>query len=423
MDRVIEKKKWPRRKIAAVAAAIVSVGAIISMAAANASKSRLSIDASRLSTAQVRNSAFQEYAAINGSALPKHTVFLDVQEGGIVDKIFVRSGEMVKKGDLILAFSNNGAQKENIDAETRLLENLNQLRNSKISLTQSNLILKDQLLDLEYKIADAEAKFARYEKLANNPTPFLSKEAFATQRDQLTHYKEKRDLLRERIRQETALEHQQIRQIDSSIASVERNMEMLTQIIESLKVRAPIDGQLSSLNVEIGQSILRWQRIAQIDQLGSFMVRADIDQYYISKVAPGQKGKFEFNGKPYEVVVGKIYPDVKNSIFQADLNFVGAAPEGIKRGQTLQIDLSLSESRMTKVVDKGGFYRHTNGRWAYVLAADGRSARRSNIVFGRQNPQSVEVLEGLDVGERIITSDYEGFGDVDELKFSEAPKR
>ncbi len=423
MDRVIEKKKWPRRKIAAVAAAVFGGGALVFMATANASKTRLTIDGSRLSTAQVRNSEFQEYAAINGSALPKNTVFLDLQEGGIVDKIYVRSGDLVKKGDLILAFSNNGAQKENIDAETRLLENLNQLRNSKISLTQSNLILKDQLLDLDYKISEAEAKFARYEQLANNPTPFLSKEAFATQRDQLRHYKEKRALLRERIRQETILENQQSKQIDSSIESVNRNMAMLTQIIESLKVRAPIDGQISSLNAEIGQSILRWQRIAQIDQLGSFMVRADIDQYYISKVAAGQKGKFEFNGKPYEVEVAKIYPDVKNSVFQADLNFIGPAPEGIKRGQTLQIDLSLSESKRTKVVDKGGFYRHTNGRWAYVLAADGRSARRSNIVLGRQNPQSVEVLDGLDVGDRIITSDYEGFGDADELKFSEAPRR
>ena len=423
MDRPIEKKKWSRPKIAIIVAIGLGALILISQVAANSRKTRLSVDVGRLSAGQVHQGEFQEYAAINGSAQPKNTLFLDLQEGGIVEKIYIHSGELVKKGDLILVFSNNSAQKENIDAETRLLDNLNQLRNSKISLTQSNLILKDQLLDLEYKLLDAETKFNRYKQLANNPTPFLSKEALETARDQVTYYKNKKNLLQERVRQETVLEEQQSKQIESSITSVNRDMEILAQIIDSLKVRAPIDGQLSALNAEIGQSIQRWQRIGQIDQLGSFMVRANIDQYYISKVAIGQKGKFEFGGSPYELQVSKIYPEVKNSVFQADLTFVGPAPEGIKRGQTLQIDLSLSESKMTSVVDKGGFYRHTNGRWAYLLAPDGRSARRHNIVLGRQNPQSVEVLDGLKAGDWIITSSYENFGDVDEISFSEPIKR
>jgi len=423
MDRPVEKKKWTRARI--VVSAVIGATALATIAAVFATprQTRLAIDGNRLSIAQVHQAEFQEYAAVTGHAQPNKTTFLDLQEGGIVEKIYVHSGELVKKGDLILLFSNNTAQKENIEAETRLLDNLNQLRNSRISLTQSNLILKDQLLDVEKKILDAQAKFTRYQQLMSNPTPFLSNEAFSTARDELAYYKNKRELLQERIRAETVLEEQQSKQIDSSIASVNRDMEVLSEIIDSLKVRAPTDGQLSTLNVEVGQSIQRWARVGQIDELGSFMVRADIDQYYISKVAIGQKGKFEFDGHPYELKVSKIYPEVKNSVFQADLAFVGATPEGLKRGQDLQIDLSLSEAKTTSVVDKGGFYRHTNGRWAYLLSSDGRYARRTNLVLGRQNPQSVEVLDGLKVGDRIITSDYDNFGDVDELSFKEPLKQ
>jgi HlyD family secretion protein len=423
MDRQIEKKKWTKTRIAISAAIGLVSLATIAFVFATPRQTRLTIDANRLNVVQVRQAEFQEYAAVTGRVQPNKTTYLDLQEGGIVEKIYVHSGEMLKKGDVILRFSNNTAQKENIDAETRLLDNLNQLRNSKINLTQSNLILKDQLLDLEKKILDAQVKFTRYQQLMNNPTPFLSNEAFTTARDELAYYKNKRDLLQERIRQETVLEEQQSKQIDSSIASVNRDMEVLADIMASLTVRAPADGQLSTLNVEIGQSIQRWQRVGQIDELGSFMVRGDIDQYYISKVAPGQKGKFEFDGHTYELKVSKIYPEVKNNVFQADLAFTDAAPEGIKRGQELQIDLSLSEPKMASVVDKGGFYRHTNGRWAYLVDTDGKSARRTNLVLGRQNPQTVEVLEGLKVGDRIIASDYDNFGDVDQLSFKEPLKR
>jgi len=423
MDKAIEKKKWPPRRIAIFAGAGVSALTLLSMVVANSGKTRLNVGSERLSVAQVTQSAFQEYVPINGSVQPNATVFLDLEEGGIVEKIYVEGGNPIKKGDLILAFSNSAAQKQNIDAETRLLDNLNQLRNSKINLTQSNLILKDQLLDLEYRIGELEKTFARFQQLMKGPSSQLSKEQFETKRDELTYLKNKRDLLQQRIARETELQEQQSTQIDSSIRRVNKNMEILARIVDSLEVRAPITGHLSTLSAEIGQSFQRGQRVGQIDQLDSFKVRANIDQYYIAKVAVGQRGKFEFSGRAYEVEVTKIYPEVTQDVFQADLAFVGSLPEGIKRGQTLQIDLSLSETKTTNVVAKGSFYRHTNGRWAYRLAEDGASARRTNIVLGRQNPQSVEVLEGLKAGDWVITSNYENFGDVDELNFPEPIKR
>lgn len=421
MDRQIEKKNWPPRKIAIVS--LIGAGVLIlAYFIVRSGTSRLDVEANRLNVAQVSQSEFREYVPINGSVQPNATVYLDLEEGGIVEKIHVQGGNPIKKGELILSFSNSSAQKQNIEAETRLIDNLNQLRNSKISLTQSNLILKDQLLDLEYKINDLEKTFVRYQQLMKSASPQLSKEQFENTRDQLAYLKNKRELLQERIRRETELQEQQSTQVESSMKRVNRNLEMLARIIDSLEVRAPINGHLSTLNAEVGQSFQRGQRIGQIDQLESFKVRADIDQYYISKVALGQKGKFEFDNRPYELTVVKIYPEVTKDVFQVDLAFVGAAPDGIKRGQTLQIDLGLSEAKMSTVVAKGSFYRHTNGRWIYRLSADGRSARRTNIVLGRQNPQSVEVLEGLKTGEWVITSNYENFNDVDELNFPEPIK-
>jgi HlyD family secretion protein len=417
MDKPIEKRAWPPQRIALFAGvgaiALLLIGALISIGTRNS----VNVQAERISVAQVKQGEFQEYVPINGAVQPNTTVYLDLEEGGIVEKIYVEGGSPIKKGSLILSFSNSAAQKQNIEAETRLIDNLNQLRNSKMNLTQSNLILKDQLLDLEYKINELEKTYARYQQLMKGPNSQLSKEQFENTRDQLSYLKSKRDLLQQRIIRETDLQEQQSVQIDSSIKRVNRNLEILSRIIDALEVRAPIDGHLSTLSAEVGQSFQRGQRIGQIDQLQSFKVRADIDQYYISKVSIGQQGKFNFGGRDYQLEVIKIYPEVNKDVFQVDLAFKEGVPEGIKRGQTLQIDLGLSESKTTNVVSKGSFHRHTNGRWAYVVAPDGLSARRIDIVTGRQNPQFVEVLEGLKAGDWIITSDYDSFAGAEELTF------
>lgn len=417
-DRPIERKAWTARRSAIAASLGVSAIALAYLVSTSGT-TRLNVEAARFSVAQVKEGEFREYVPINGTVQPLTTVYLDLEEGGIVEKIYVEGGNPIEQGELILSFSNTTAQKANIETETRLLENLNQLRNSKIELTQSRLMLQDQLLDLNHKIVEQQKTHARYERLVESPHPEISREAFETARDLLQYYQDKRTLLEERIRQEKILELQQSSQIDSSIARVERNLQVLAKIIDSLAVRAPIDGQLSTLSAEIGQSFERGERIGQIDRLDSFKVRGDVDQYYISKVAIGQHGTFEFGGREHRLTIVKIYPEVTAGLFQVDMNF-DAVPEGIKRGQTLRIDLSLSEVKRTNVVAKGPFYAHTHGRWVYRVAPDGKSARRTRIVVGRQNPQSVEVLEGLAAGDWILTSSYDRFDDVDELTFPES---
>ncbi len=418
MDRAIEKKKWPASKIITILVGLTT-GILLIYLLSNQQGSRLKVDVNRISTAQVKVGEFQEYIPITGNVLPHTTVFLDLEEGGIVEKIYVQGGVPIEKGDLILGFSNTTVQKQNIDSETRLLENLNQLRNSKYANIRQNLQLKDQLLDLDQQILETEKTFQRYELLIDNPNAPLPKEQYETTRDQLIYLKDKRKLLNERIRQETILQEQQNEQIDDSIERVNRSLEILTKIIDSLEVRAPISGHLSSMNAEIGQNFTRGQRIGQIDQLDSFKVRADIDQYYISRVTVGQQGSFDFNGTEYRLEVSKIYPEVSNGAFQVDLEFIGNIANGIKRGQSLQIDLALGESKNSKLVAKGGFYRHTNGRWVYKVSEDGLSASRVDIVAGRQNPQNFEILEGLETGDWIISSGYDVFNDADTLTFSE----
>ena len=416
MDEPIEKKSWSTNRLVTVGSVGVVVVAIIYSLVSGPRASSLTIESDRISVDQVRVGEFQEYVPITGRVQPKVTVYLDLEEGGIVEQIFIESGNWVNKGDLILGFSNTMVQKNNIDSETRLLENLDNLRNSKISATQQSLLLKDQLLDLNFSILELERLFKRHKALNDEQNTNLSREEFEATRDRLHYLKEKKALLEARIHQETILRERQGRQIDDSMERGSRSLEMLTQIMESLTLRAPIDGYLSSMDAQVGQSFSRGQRVGQIDQLDSFKVTANIDQYYISKVLQDQQGKFSFGGETYELRINKIHPEVaEDASFQVDLEFVGTVPDGIKRGQSLQIDLSLSASRTTNLVSKGGFYRHTNGRWIYRLSDDGSRAYRVDLIPGRQNPESFEVLEGLAPGDWIVSSSYDGFRDVDEV--------
>lgn len=419
MDRAIPKRTWTIRTVTALVAGIGSTALLVYLLLGSATESRLEVDPNRISLSQVITGDFQEYIPITGNVLPHTTVFMDLEEGGIVEQIHVRGGLSVEKGDLILSFSNAAAQKQNIDSEARLLDNLNQLRVSKFDLTQQNLLRQEQRLDLDFQIAELSKTFERYEKLAANANSQLSRDEYEATRDRLDYLREKRELLDERIRQESLLRDEQGKQINDSIERVNSSLQILARIMDSLEVRAPISGHLSSMNAELGQNFQRGQRIGQIDQLDSFKVRADIDQYYISKIAIGQRGSFEFGGRRYELEVSKVYPEVVDSTFQVDMEFVGDITNGIKRGQTLQINLSLSESSKGPLLSKGGFYRYTNGRWVYKLAEDGMSAMRVAVMPGRQNPQVFEVLDGLSEGDWVVTSGYDRFNDSEQLIFTE----
>jgi HlyD family secretion protein len=349
-------------------------------------------------------------------------VYLDVEEGGRVDEILVEGGQHVEKGDLILKFSNTALQRTSIDTETQLLYNLDIQRTSEVDRAQSGLILREQLLDLKHQILDAQNKLHRYDELVKDGNTAISQETYETQRNQVRFLEEHRDLLEERIRRDDAHTRELLGQVRHSIDRLNTSLDLLGKIVKSLEVRAPISGYLSTIDAEIGQNIPAGQRIGQIDLLDKFKVRVKIDQFYIARVQVGTTGRVNLDDRNWEVKVTKVYPEVKNSAFEADVVFTGAAPESLKRGQTLTVELTFGSPTRTLTVAKGGFFQQTSGRWVYLIAADGRTAHRVDVRLGRQNPREVEVLDGLREGDRIITSGYDTFNGVDQLKFNEPLK-
>jgi HlyD family secretion protein len=418
MDRPIEKKRWPISRLVLIIGICAITIFLLYQVLSRSGKTRLKVDTSRMTVSQVKYGEFQEYYPFDGTVVPETSVYLDVEQGGRVEEIFVEGGQPIKKGDLILRFSNDSLQRSSIEAETRLLENLNNLKNTQITIAQTKLNRKEELLNLNYQIQDLEKKFKRYEVLRKENI-VISEEQYESVRDELKYMKDKRDLLEERIRQEDILNDNQLEQANSSIKRTNLSMDLLEKSVKSLEVRAPISGHLSSINAEIGQNIGPGQRIGQIDVLDSFKIRAGIDQYYISKVAVGTRGKFSLDGVTYEAEVKKTYPEVINNVFTVDVGFVGELPKGIKRGQVLTIELSFGEPGQSLMVTKGGFYQQTSGRWVYLISEDRKKAYRANIRLGRQNPRYVEILEGLKEGDWVITSGYDTFKEADILIFNE----
>ena len=280
-------------------------------------------------------------------------------------------------------------------------------------------MLKDQLLDMNYSILQLQNTFDRYDRLVNSDVNPLTREQYEKVRDELAYRIDKRNLLEERIKQEDILSERQLARASDSVDRLNKSLELLSQSIESLEVKAPISGQLSRIDAVVGQNIGRGVRIGQIDLLDDLKIRVQVDQYYSSDVVEGIEGKFKLDGQEYQVVVTKIYPEAVNGILSVDVDFIGEAPVSLRRGQTLTVELNWGVPKQALMVRKGGFYQQTGGRWVYLISEDGTRARKTDVRLGNQNPQFVEVLEGLQEGERVITSGYESFNNMDELIFTE----
>jgi HlyD family secretion protein len=416
-DRPLERRFWTRGRLATFGLAAALVAGVGYVWASSSGGTRLRLDPTRMTTARVEHGEFREYYAFDGRVVPVTTVYLDVEEGGTVEEIFVEGGHPVAKGDLILRFSNANLRRTAIETEARLLENLDILRNTQFNRAQSNLMLRDSLLDIDHKILELQKRYDRYEPLVATSGE-VSRELFETTSDELGYLRDKRELLLKRIDREEELSREQLRQTEDSIERVNKSQELLTRIVESLDVRAPISGFLSSIDAEIGQSVPRGKRIGQIDQLDAYKLRLSLDQFYLPRVDVGTPGKFELDGQEYAVEVARVYTEVVNDAVAVDVDFVDHPPQGLRRGQRLNVELSFGAPKQSLMAAKGGFAQ-AGGRWAYLVSADRRSARRTSIRLGQQNPQYVEVLEGLKDGDWIVTSNYDAFNSVDELTFTQ----
>jgi len=422
MDKIIEKKDglagWTPTRWAVVVGAPLLVALVAWQIVARSGTSRLTVDASRLTTGVVGEGEFLEYTPFDGRVEPATSVYLDIEEGGRVDEIVAEGGQHVEKGDLILRFSNASLQRTTIDTETQLLYTLDIQRNTQFTRAQGALLLKESLLDLDHQIEDMQNKYDRFAALMKSPDSPVSGELFETTSNQLKFLKSRRALMAARIEQEDAMVEMQLRESRQSVDRLSKSRDLLARTLQSLEVRAPISGYLSTIDAQVGQNITRGQRIGQVDLLDRLKLRTRVDQFYIGRVDIGTPGRIDFDGRSWDVTVKKVYPEVKQNAFEVDVEFTGGAPDGLKRGQTIPVELTFGSPTQSLLVPRGGFYQQTSGRWVYLIAPDGRSARKTPVRLGKQNPRQIQVLEGLKAGDRIITSGYDSFNGVDLLRFS-----
>jgi len=376
--------------------------------------SKLNVEKDKITISEVTMGDFQEFIPVTGNILPKTTVFLDAVQGGAVEKKYVEEGAMLKKGENILKLSNTNVQLNALQQETFAYQQINDARNSRLSIEQNTINLKRNLLDVKLSFETAKRNYKREKVLWEKK--LTSEEGYDLARDSYNNAVSQLQLAEENFRKDSLRSASQLEQIDQSIQRLQLNLGLIRESIDNLTIKAPISGQLTALNAEIGQSKSVGERLGQIDVLGDYKVRADIDEFYIARVNTGQEGSVEINGKEYRLVVKKVFPEVTNGRFQVDMVFKNdKAPDNLRRGQTLQIRLELGDLTKTLLLPRGGFYQKTGGQWVFVVDPSGDSAVKRQIKLGRQNPDYFEVLDGLKPGEKVITSSYDTYGDIDKL--------
>ena len=413
MDRKIEKKKWPPWKTAIAAAISLFAISILYLVLLRLNTSTLNVDVDRITISTVERGPFLEYIPIQGAVMPINRFFLETPEGGRVIKIFMEAGTAVKKGDPILKLDNNDLLLNTMWREADFIQQSNQLRQTRLSMEQYRQQLRLQMNQVENELAKQKSAYERSKKLYE--AKLISESEFETTKLDYEFQVRNHEITGESQTKELEYREEQIRSLEDEIKHMDSNLALARQKLEDLVVRAPISGQLTSLNAEIGQFMSPGTKLGQIDVLDAFSVRAQIDEHYITRVEPNKAGSFELSGHAYRLTVRKVFPEVKDNKFEVDLDFVGTPPLDIRRGQTFHIKLELGDLADAVLIPSGGFWEATGGNWVYVLDKTGKLAIKRPIRLGRYNPQFYEVLEGLQPGDRVVTSSYGGFNNVERL--------
>lgn len=411
MDRAIDARPARKRRLLWWTIGGAAGLVILILLSSGLGRSRVRIEAAKVSIAAVEQGLFKEFIPVTGTVQPIRTVVLDALEGGTVKQRFVEDGTHVKAGDPILELSNPQLHMDAINREAQLLDQQNNLRNTRLAMDQQSMRLRDELLNLDKELKRLERDQRADDRLMKDS--LLARNSYLNNKENLEYMREKRILLAANVRNDSLFRQSQLGSINGNLELIQQNLQFLRENLQNLVVRAPIDGQLSGLNVELGQTRQRGERIAQIDALEHFKVRARIPEHYVSRVSIGLQGTFVHAGREHVVEVFKVYPEVSNGEFDVDLRFVGAMPE-VRRGQTFQVRLQLSEDMQAVMLPRGPFFQDTGGQWVYVVDAEGKAVKR-DVKLGRQNPDMYEVLDGLKPGERVVTSRYSAFNDADEL--------
>ena len=413
MDRVIAKKKWGRKRILTIAGIVGILVLIGGSYYLTSGKSRLNVQAERITISEVKSGPFREFIPVNGVVLPITTIYLDALEGGRVEEKYVEDGAMMKKDQPILRLSNTDLQLSLVNQQTAVYNLLTQMQISQNAAQQNTVNRLNQLTDASSQLKEAERIYKLNKSLYDQKV--IGAQEFRQSENNYYYLLEKKRLSEQIMKQDSVSGNQQLRQASQSYKGSQEALNVMQKKVGDLIVRAPVDGQLTSLDAEIGQSKNKGERLGQIDILSGFKVRVDIDEHYISRIYNDLVGEFSFAGKDYKLRIKKVYTQVTNGRFQVDMEFEGPVPQGIRRGQTLQIRLALSDEITTLLLPKGGFFQETGGNWIFKVADNGKVAYKVDIKLGMQSPDYYQVLEGLKPGDKVVTSSYENYKSMQEL--------
>lgn len=413
MDIPIKKKRFTRSRILMLLGILLIIALISFVLISSGGNSKLNVDSERITMSEVSQGVFQENIPVNGVILPITTIYLDALEGGRVEEKYVEDGAIMKKGEPILRLSNTDLELSLVNQETSVYNLLTQMQISQNAARQNTISKLNQLTDVENSFIEAERVYKLNKHL-------YEKEAIGSQelrqsQNNYNYQQERLELAQEVLKQDSIAVKQEMDQAANSYQRTQSALELMRKKVGDLVVRAPIDGQLTSLDAEIGQSKTKGERLGQIDVLSGYKVRVDIDEHYISRIYPSQQGSFQLSNTEYQLLIKKVYSQVTNGRFQVDMEFDKKVPEGIRRGQTIQIRLALSQEKEAMLVRRGGFFQQTGGNWIFKVSEDGSRAYKVAIQLGSQNTEYYEVLQGLEPGDRVITSSYDNYGDIQEL--------
>ena len=413
MDKAIPRKKGLQKKHIGYIVGGLLIVLLFYMAFFTDRTSTYKVEKDKLIIEQITEGQFNDYITVPGTVEPISTIFLDAQEGGRVEEILIEEGSMVREGDIILRLSNPDLYLNILDSEAQLAEKENFLRNTQVTMEQERISIKKELISLKYDIERKKRNYDQNARLMQDN--LISMEEFIRSKEDLDMAIQSRDLFLERERQDSIFRSVQVETLKSNLDNMRKNLALVRQRVENLNVRATVDGQLGLLVPEIGQSISRGANMGQINVLTSYKVTAQIDEHYIDRVKTQLTATLDRQGKEYNLVVKRVYPEVRNGTFEIDMVFADSMPENIRTGQTYYTSLQLGQPKISMLVPIGGFFQVTGGQWIFVLDPSESFALKRSISLGRKNPKYYEVLEGLTPGEKVIVSGYETFGKNEKL--------
>ena len=412
MDKKIEKKYWTLKRVATYGGVAILVSFIGYQIIFADRRQTLKIEKDKITISEVKRDVFQEFIPQTGTVLPSRTVYLDAVEGGTIKRVVSESGAMLKAGDIVLELSNLNREISVLEQESNLTQSINRGRETRLQITQNALAQQTKLIDIDNALATLTPQYDRQKKLYDKK--LISKQDFEKTEADFKANVKRRALTYAAFRYDSVDRLRQIEQLDRSEIKLLQSLDGVGRILDNLIIRAPIDGQLSRPQLDAGQNVLQGQRLGQIDILGSYKVRVPIDELYLPRITTGLHASTTLNNKDFELEIAYIYPTIQNGRFEVDMNFIGANPDGIRRGQSLRLRIELGQSSEELLLPVGGFYKDTGGNWVFVLEGHHKAVKRE-IKLGRKNTENFEVLEGLKPGDKVITSSYENFGNNEVL--------